>query len=661
MRKLQNRIIIPFVIILCMSFLITLPVVSFMNFKATETLIRNNSIGAISIATERLMMEINTYEAIAKDIGSTAALTDETLSTDERVAILNSNLGYQGMKRGNLIYADGISLADGNDYSNREYFQKSMQGEVFISDPVVSKVTGDFVCVISAPLWKDGVVNGEIAGIVYVVPDEHFLNDLVESIQMTENTITYLLDSKGTTIAHPDITKVTANENIELLAATDPSLASLAQIHSLSADGSTDFSNYSNDGKSTYVTYASVEDSNGWRLVMTTPSYDFLFDAILAIVCSIVLALIILIIGIFVIRRLAKSIALPIKACTDRIILLAHGDMDTPMPTVSGKDEVAQLARASADIVDTTKAIIGDISNIMGEMANKNFDVNSEIPQLYIGAYSNILESIQHIESSLSTTFRDINLASQQVSIGSGQVATSSQSLAIGASSQAASLEQLCMTLDEVSSQIHETSENADYANTTNQKSAQTLATCDEQSDQLLLAMQDISGAANEIKKIMKEIDDISFQTNILALNAAVEAARAGVAGAGFSVVANEVRNLAEKSASSAKNTESIIARAIAAVNEGTRIADNTVQSIKSVIQSASEVTDSVGKIADSTQKQTHQIKKITLEIEQISEIVQSNSGSSEESAAASEELFGQSDMLKKLISEFKISDATYQ
>ena len=179
---------------------------------------------------------------------------------------------------------------------------------------------------------------------------------------------------------------------------------------------------------------------------------------------------------------------------------------------------------------------------------------------------------------------------------------------------------------------------------------------CMHQMQEMVNAMKDISHKSSEIKKIIKVIEDIAFQTNILALNASVEAARAG--GKGFSVVASEVRNLAEQSARASKNTAVLIEGSLQAVETGRKIADKTAQSLEQVAQNTQTVSCTVDDIADAASRQASSLTQVTQGIRQISYVVQTNTATSEESAGASEELARQAPALKNLVAGFKLENS---
>lgn len=228
-------------------------------------------------------------------------------------------------------------------------------------------------------------------------------------------------------------------------------------------------------------------------------------------------------------------------------------------------------------------------------------------------------------------------------------------SKAVKYSAQASSLQQLTASLQEISSQTNTNVHNADQANKFTQEAKSNAESGNGQMGGMLGAMDEINASSNNISKIIKVIDDIAFQTNILALNAAVEAARAGSAGKGFAFVADEVRNLAAKSANAAKETTDMIEGSMSKVEVGTKIANTTADTLKQIADQTEKAASSVNAISVSSNAQASSIYQINQAISLVSEVVQTNAATAEECAAASAELSNQAIQMKKSVSVFKI------
>jgi methyl-accepting chemotaxis protein len=246
----------------------------------------------------------------------------------------------------------------------------------------------------------------------------------------------------------------------------------------------------------------------------------------------------------------------------------------------------------------------------------------------------------------------DLDTSSNQIDGAAGQIAGASQSLADGASRQAAAVEETSSSLEEMSSMTRQNADNANQANHLMSQTQQVVGRANDSMKDLTRAMGDISSASEQTSKIIKTIDEIAFQTNLLALNAAVEAARAGEAGAGFAVVAEEVRNLALRSAEAAKNTSNLIEDTVNKIRNGSEIVTKTNQDFNEVTVSAGKISELISEIAAASHEQAQGIEQISKTVTELDQIVQSNASSAEETASASEEMSAQSKAMKESVIE---------
>jgi methyl-accepting chemotaxis protein len=239
-----------------------------------------------------------------------------------------------------------------------------------------------------------------------------------------------------------------------------------------------------------------------------------------------------------------------------------------------------------------------------------------------------------------------------QVSSAASQVATASQQLAEGSSEQAASLEETSSSLEEMASMTKTNADNASQADHLMKEAVGVVARANTAMDELSRAMERITGTSDQTAKIVKTIDEIAFQTNLLALNAAVEAARAGEAGAGFAVVAEEVRNLAMRAAEAAKSTSALIQESIKNIKTGSDLVHTTDQAFGEVATSSAKVAELVGEIAAASAEQAQGIEQVNKAAVEMDKVTQQNAANAEESASASEELSAQAQTMQGFVED---------
>jgi methyl-accepting chemotaxis protein len=256
------------------------------------------------------------------------------------------------------------------------------------------------------------------------------------------------------------------------------------------------------------------------------------------------------------------------------------------------------------------------------------------------------------IGSSIQRIIADLAEGAEQVTAASSEVSSSSQALAEGSSEQASSLEETSSSLEEMSSMTKQNAENANQAKAMMTQTRQIVEKVDSHMNQMAGAIAEITKTSEETGKIIKTIDEIAFQTNLLALNAAVEAARAGEAGAGFAVVANEVRNLALRAAEAARNTNGLIDNTIKAVKQGNELTSATREAFRENVEVAGKVAQLIDEIASASQEQAQGISQINRAVSEMDKVTQQTAANAEESASASEELTAQAEQMKASIND---------
>lgn len=378
-------------------------------------------------------------------------------------------------------------------------------------------------------------------------------------------------------------------------------------------------------------------------------------EARLALAAALIAAGISLALAIFIAGRISNGIRRPILLM-QRVMQQAGGEGDLNFDEEirenlvnesQAKDEMGQSLQEFVVFVDRMR-YVGDV---MESIARKDLSDSVDI----LSDRDTMGHALSTMLVNLNEMMVEIQSASVQVSSASGEIALGAQLLAQGTTEQASTIEEISASMGEISNQSRLSSSKAHSAAEYSNVIAASATTGNEKMAQMLTAVTEINGASHAINNVIKIIDDIAFQTNILALNAAVEAARAGEHGKGFSVVASEVRALAQRSASSAKETAQLISINIEKSNMGVEIAQDTAQSLKEIVAGLEGINKSLEEIAQDSAGNEHATEQVNIAVEQVAQVIQQNSATSEESAAASEELNGQAHLLLGLVEEFKL------
>lgn len=630
---------------------------SLLNNHSTNSTLERNMNATARVSAERVEWEITSYKNIAEDLGMTARLASNEAKLEDKKSIVEERVKVNELLAGDVLDSTGTSIFTGENCGDTAYFKAAMQGEVYVTEPIISEDQSSIEIRIAAPLWEEGKYGTEVVGAVYLVPEENFLNDIMVATNVSANGSAYMMDGEGTVIAHKNIELVKSRDNSIEAAKTDSALKALAKLEQKMINGESGFGTYRYGGVKKIMAYTPVENSNNWSIAITAPISDFNTETVVGIIITILIVVISIIVAYFMVTRLADNIGAPINQCAQRLLALAKGDLHSEVPSVSSKDETLILAEATQDIVTDMQTIIGDVDYILGEMSENNFNVHSRAREAYLGDFQGILEAVRKIKYSLSETLNHIKDSADQVGLGSTQLAESSQALAEGATDQAASVEELLATANNIADQVQKNTENAV---STSRKAVEIGGQANASSAyiaEMTRAMEKISDASVQISNIIQTIEEIADQTNLLSLNASIEAARAGEAGRGFAVVAGEIGHLAIQSAESAENTRKLIEAALSEVESGNQIANEMAGALQNVIDGIEGIVKAVEAVAENSNEQNASMQQINETIEIISEVVQTNSAAAEQGSATSQELSAQAVELNGMIDKFQLDE----
>ncbi|MCG5077017.1 methyl-accepting chemotaxis protein [Paraburkholderia tagetis] len=269
---------------------------------------------------------------------------------------------------------------------------------------------------------------------------------------------------------------------------------------------------------------------------------------------------------------------------------------------------------------------------------------------------ASMLGALRDMQNGLSSTVAEIAASAEAIAAASGQISTGNLDLSHRTEEQAVALERTASSMEQLTSTVRLNAENAQQASTLAGNASQIAQQGGAVVGRVVATMNEINDSAKSIAEIIGVIEGIAFQTNILALNAAVEAARAGEEGRGFSVVAGEVRNLAQRSAAAAKEIKALITASVARVANGSTLATDAGQTMEEVMKAVKRVNDIIGEISAASSEQRAGIEEINRAVTQMDAGTQQNAALVEEATAAAQSLDDQAKVLKRLVNKFQLA-----
>lgn len=595
--------------------------------------------------------------AIALDQAKTEAV--KPAAEFNRMCVLGTS---SGLKAANQMLADtmflecalvdtkGVIRTDYELFDDKLLTLDCVQRSMESSEPQISS-TVDF--------------NGEMRfvisvkcnlGVFIVTIDGTYFSELIADKAVAETGSIFLIDNNGKMIANADHAVVVAQTNYIEMAESDSSHKSTAELFKTMTSGETGVSKFNYNGVNNICAYGTVAGSDGWAYGVAAPENEMLSAMYMIIIALVACSLVFLAGGIVAIAVYASKISKPITGMSNRMTLMARGDLYTPVDIVNRSDEIGVLAYEFGGTLVSLKSYIRDIGEVLHEMSRGNMLARPQIQ--YDGDFSSIEKSLKQIRNSLNDTFNAINKSANSVAEGANRVSASAQTLAQGASKQSSVVSELMDTLANISAASAENSKTTKNAEENAVRAGDQVKLCNERMQNAADAMAEITDSALQIEKIIATIEDIAYQTNILALNAEIEAAAAGSAGKGFAVVADEVRNLANKSDKAAKATKQLIDKSLESVNRGTEVVGSVSEQLNISTEIVLQAVEDMKTVNIAVQEEEKSILNISSSIEQINRVVQSNNATSTESAETSRELSVQAENLKSLMANFQCTDS---
>lgn len=474
------------------------------------------------------------------------------------------------------------------------------------------------------------------------------LNDVLSNINIGGKGIAYIVDGEGTIIADKNIADMDKVRNLYELYGSGVN----RRVFDAMLDFRTDSKSVYLKGVHHYMAYSPIAGTN-WTLLIAAPGADFLGTLIWSVALSI---LIIIGLQLYITKRtvqIADQISGSLSLATDRLALLAAGNLKEEVVFADNNQEAETLTTALASTISSLSTYIDNITGYLGLLSSGDYSTQAD--GIFNGDFVAIREAMTLITDALNETMCHIQQASVAVRNNSSETTIYAKKLYDGSIEQSDALKRLTVKMNLITDKTDEIDDNAQRVKQSAGAAKERVDEGQQQMKDMLETMDSIHRDMQEIITISQLIEDISSQTSLLSLNASIEAARAGEAGKGFAVVAQEIGHLSQQTADALEKTGAIIGKASVAIDQGMQTAQNTAKSFDKVNQATSEFTEISDNLIHITMQQKEAIDTVSQEVQTVLTIADTNQQLARETDETVAVSMKQAEELEQIVSMVKL------